>query len=101
MYRHMTRLEIEDTHFYTPTVCKDLCREFMSCILAYQSERRTFYLTRKYTSRQEILPIAVVSKVASIGVLDVHTGTLYIKPVLVDLLQEYDSYTNFNWAEDA
>ena len=72
----------------------------MSCILAYQSERRTFYLTRKYTSRPEILPISAVSKVASIGELDVHTGTLHIKPTLVNLLKEYDSYTDFNWAEN-
>ena len=66
-----------------------------------ERETHFLYLTRKYTSRQEILPVAAVSKIASIGVLDVHTGTLYIKQSLVDLLQEYDSYTNFNWAEDA
>ena len=101
VYRHMTRLEIEGTHFYSPVVCKDLCREIMSSILAYQSERRTFYLSRRYTSRPEVLPTYAVSKVASLGDLDVHTGTLSIKQELVDLLLEYDSYTNFNWAEDA
>ena len=97
----MTRLEIEGTPFYSPVVCKDLCCEIMSSILAYQSERRTFYLSHKYTSRPEVLPKSAANKVASLGDLDVHTGTLSIKQELVDLLQEYEVYTNFNWAEDA
>ena len=72
----MTKLRIEGTPFHAPAVERDLCRAFMSCILSYQSARRSHYLKHLYTSKTEILPEAAAKQVESLGVLDLLTGAL-------------------------
>ena len=95
----MTQQEIEGTPFYAPVVCKALCREYMACILSYQSGRRSFYLSRKYTKSTEVLPESATTSVASLGSLNVHTGVLTVRQSVKDLLSQYEAWTDFNWAD--
>ena len=96
VYRHMTRLEIDGTPFHPPTVRRALCRIFMEKFLNYQSERRTFYQNRRYTSRTEVLPLSAAHFVESIGDLDVHTGVFLVKDSIQSILEEYEEWTDFN-----
>ena len=97
VYKHLTRLELDDTPFFHPVVSKDLCRAFMACILAYQSQRRSFFLSRVHTKRTEVLPRAAAARVASLGELDVHTGGFIVKPTVTTLLSEYEVWSDFNY----
>jgi len=97
IYRHMTKLRMEGTPFHSPAVERDLCRAFMSCILSYQSARRSHYLKHLYTSKTEILPEAAAKQVESLGVLDVLTGVLTVHKPIVNILSEYDQvWVDFN-----
>ena len=69
---------------------------FMEKILNYQSERRTFYQNRLYTSRTEVLPLSAARFIESIGDLDIHTGVFLVKNSIKSILEEYEEWTDFN-----
>ena len=96
IYRHMMRVENENIRFHAPTVCSDLARAYMSCILNYQLERRDFYLSRRNTPRQEVLPITAVNQVSGWGELDRYTGRLDINSNLINLFTEHKVWNDFN-----
>ena len=95
VYRHMTKLQLDNSPFIVRDVMKDLCRAFMESILNYQSQRRSFYLSRVDTSKTEVLPLRAASQVSSLGKLDINTGDLELRQPIVDILTEYEAWTDF------
>ena len=98
VYRHMTRLLAEHKPFWPPAVETDLCRSLMECILNYQSQQRTFYLTRLDTARTEMLPRKAAAQVASLGSLNTLTGELVVNSTLRAILVEYQVRRDFSAA---
>ena len=68
----------------------------MSSILAYQKERQEFFLGRKYTTLQHILPKKAVAQASPLGELDPLTGQLKIKTSIEVTIKKYKVWTNFS-----
>jgi len=94
-YRNMTRVVTENLKFHPFRVKQEICRDFMSSILAYQKERHEFYLQRILTPLQHILPKKAVLQASPIGDLDPSTGSLDINPAIVDIIKRHRVWTEF------
>ena len=68
----------------------------MSSILAYQKERQEFFLGRKYTTLQDILPKKAVAQASPLGELDPLTGRLKIKTSIETIIKRYKVWTDFS-----
>ena len=68
----------------------------MSSILAYQKERQEFFLGRKYTTLQHILPKKAVAQASPLGELDPLTGQLKLKASIEVTIKRYKVWTNFS-----
>ena len=67
----------------------------MESILNYQSQRRSFYLSRVDTARTEVLPRRAAVQVSSLGSLDVNPRELEIRQPIVDILTEYETWSDY------
>ena len=68
----------------------------MSRILAFQHNRRKFFLQRRYSCLPKVLPQKAVQKFAALGSLDPHTGKLKINEDLINIFKEYEVWTDFD-----
>ena len=95
----MTKLQLDGSPFIIRDAMRDLCRAFMESILNYQSQRRSFYLSRVDTARTEVLPRRAAVQVSSLGSLDVNTGELEIRQPIVDILTEYETWSDYRTSD--
>ena len=103
LYRHMTLLDLGKTKkIKMKSLQKDLGRTLMSRILAFQQEKRDFYLTNKcagYRQDTGLLRIQLqekeVEKVSQLGALNDETGELIVKPTLRKALRSLEAWKRF------
>ena len=67
----------------------------MSRIMAYQHNRRKFFMQRRFSHLVHILPRAAAAKVADLGKLNVRNGRLTIHPRVSKILKKYKVWNNF------
>ena len=91
IYRHFTRVETDNASFYRPQVIKDVARAVMDRINAFKVARRRFFLKRKHTILQHLLPKKARKQIAPLGKLNVN-GSLTLKRPLADLLRAEGVY---------
>ena len=92
----MTLLTTEKVKFNSWRVKQEICRKFMSALLAYQQERHIFSQSRRLSRLQHILPQKAVTQVSTIGSLNPHTGSLIIKPSIIRIIKRYKVWTEFD-----
>ena len=95
-YRNMTLVVAENLKFNSWRVKQEICRDFMSSILAYQKERHEFYLKRALTPLQHILPKKAVTQAAPIGELNPETGLIKINPGIEAIMKRFRVWTTFS-----
>ena len=95
-YRNLTQVLTDQIRFNSWRVSQEVCRDFMSSILAYQKERQEFFLGRKHTKLQHILPKKAVAQASPLGELDPLTGHLKIKTSIEITIKKYKVWTNFS-----
>lgn len=95
-YRNLTKVLTDQTKFNSWRVSQEVCRDFMSSILAYQKERQEFSLSRKFTSLQHILPLKAVAQARPLGELNPRTGQLKIHPSIELIIKKYKVWTDFS-----
>ena len=95
-YRNMTLVVAENLKFNSWRVQQEICRDFMSSILAYQKERHEFYLKRALTPLQHILPKKAVTQAAPIGELNPETGLIKINPGIEAIMKRFRVWTTFS-----
>ena len=96
IYAHFTQVETKLTPFIVDTVVNKIYRKIMQGILAYQTTRRKFYLNRKYSNLQKILPQSAASQISDLGLLNVKTGKLKIHPKIRKIFSKAKVWTDFN-----
>ena len=88
-YRNLTQVLTDQIRFNSWRVSQEVCRDFMSSILAYQKERQEFFLGRKHTILQHILPKKAVAQASPLGELDPLTGRLKIKTSIETIIKRF------------
>ena len=96
IYKHFTKAEHEKKKFIPKTVTRDILRLFMSRVLAFQHNRRNFYLQRRFSSLPKVLPKKAVNRLAHLGKLNKRTGKFKIKPEIIEIFKEYEVWTDFD-----
>ena len=99
VYRNMTLVITEKVKFNPWRVKQEICRDFMSTLLAYQQEKHVFSQSRRHTKLQHILPKAAIAQAMPLGNLDAHSGLLSIKPSISKILKRYKVWTEFTTNE--
>ena len=94
-YHHLTMVTTNRKPFNAGQgAVKDLNRQVMARILAYQLQRRNFYLKRRYNVLQHVLPTKADKVARQVGTLDLYTGSLKIKRSLKEHFQKFEAIWN-------
>ena len=94
-YHHLTMVTTDRKPFNAGQgAVKDLNRQVMARILAYQLQRRNFYLKRRFSILQHHLPMKANKLARQLGSLDLATGSLKIKPSLKAHFQKFEAIWN-------
>jgi hypothetical protein len=95
VYAHFVQVVTVPKKFNVTTVVRHIFRRFMSRIMAYQHNRRKFFMQRRFSHLVHILPRAAAAKVADLGNLNVRNGRLTIHPRVSKILKKFKVWNNF------
>ena len=95
VYAHFVQVVTVPKKFNVKTVVRNIFRRFMSRIMAYQHNRRKFFMQRRFSHLVHILPRAAAAKVADLGNLNVRNGRLTIHPKVSKIFKKFKVWNNF------